>query len=187
MISRATAAGTRIYHISMISDETPTLLTVGHSNHTVERFLGILHRHGIEVLVDVRSRPFSKYVPHFNQPNLEPAVRAAGLQYLYMGDQLGGMPADPTLLDADGLAVYDRIRTWPAFVTGIERLDRGIRKYCVAIMCAEENPAHCHRHRLVSRAMDERGVRVRHVRADGTIMEFADVPLAREHQPTLFD
>lgn len=37
------------------------IYTVGHSNHPIERFLGLLQRHGIELLADVRSMPYSRY------------------------------------------------------------------------------------------------------------------------------
>lgn len=68
----------------------PVIFTIGHSNHNLERFLGLLEGYEIETLVDIRSNPFSRFSPHFNQPALKAAVEGLGLLYLYMGDGLGG-------------------------------------------------------------------------------------------------
>ena len=72
----------------------PAIYSLGHSNRTIEHFLSLLSQHDIEVLVDVRSRPYSRYCPHFSKPALEAAVRDAGRRYLYLGDLLGGIPDD---------------------------------------------------------------------------------------------
>src|SRR3989304_81649 len=105
-----------------------TLYTIGHSNHTAEKFLELLHEHGIEVLVDVRSQPFSRYNPQFNDNNLASALKGAGIRYLFMGDQLGGRPEGDDLLDEAGHALYHRMAESPAFLAGIERLERGVEE-----------------------------------------------------------
>ena len=43
------------------------LFTIGHSNHTVETFVTLLRQHGITAIGDVRSRPHSRFLPHFNR------------------------------------------------------------------------------------------------------------------------
>jgi len=147
----------------------PTLYTVGHSNHSEEKFLDLLRQHEIEVLVDVRSQPFSRYNPQFNDSNLKRALESAGIRYLFMGDQLGGRPEGEELLDDEGRALYHRMAESPAFLTGIERLQRGIAEHRTAIMCSEEDPAVCHRHLLVTRVVCGRGIAVLHIRGDGRL------------------
>jgi uncharacterized protein (DUF488 family) len=151
------------------SGNEPTLYTIGHSNHTEEKFLDLLHQQGIEVLVDVRSQPYSRYSPQFNDTNLKHAVEAAGIRYLFMGGQLGGRPEGEEFFDDDGHALYHRMAESPAFIAGIARLQRGVARHRVAIMCSEEDPAVCHRHLLVTRVISDRGIDVRHIRGDGRL------------------
>jgi uncharacterized protein (DUF488 family) len=145
------------------------VLTIGHSNRSLEEFLALLKQHGVEVLADVRSQPHSKYVPHFDAASLKRAVEAAGLQYVFLGRELGGMPEGREFYDAEGHAVYSRIAASEPFRRGIARLLEGIRKYRVAIMCGEEDPTNCHRRLLVGKVLTGQGVGVRHIRSDGRI------------------
>jgi uncharacterized protein (DUF488 family) len=153
------------------------IFTIGHSNYPVEFFLELLQAHSIEVLVDARSRPYSRYVPHFGRERLQEFLRAQGLRYLYMGDVLGGRPAGAEFYNAEGHVRYDLVAESPAFVSGLDRLIEGAGKYRVAVMCAEENPAHCHRHLLIGRALASRGVDVFHIRRE---------PAAVDPQAALF-
>ncbi len=145
------------------------LYSVGHSNHDAAKFLGLLKQHHIETLVDVRSAPYSRYCPQFNRPALEQLVTGEGIQYIYMGDQLGGMPKDESLYDDTGSPDYDRIAAAPFFIDGIRQLIALLPDARCAMMCAEENPQHCHRHRLVEPALVASGIEIRHIRGDGRV------------------
>jgi uncharacterized protein (DUF488 family) len=167
------------------SSSRPTLYTIGHSNHSGEQFVDLLSRHGIEVLVDVRSQPHSRYNPQFNDSNLANALKLAGIHYLFMGDQLGGRPQGEEFVDASGHALYHRMAESPEFLAGIERLQRGVEEHCVAIMCSEENPAICHRHLLVTRVISRQGIDVLHIRGDGRL-ETEEQVAPQEKQGLLF-
>jgi uncharacterized protein (DUF488 family) len=145
------------------------VLTIGHSNRPIDEFLALLKQNAVEVLVDVRSQPHSRYVPHFDSANLKRAVEAAGVQYVFLGRELGGKPEGREFYDAGDHAVYSRIAASEPFRRGIVRLLEGIRKYRVAIMCSEEDPANCHRRLLVGRVLMEQGVGIKHIRGDGRI------------------
>src|ERR1051325_1474694 len=69
-----------------------TLYSIGHSNAEISAFLELLTRHGIELLVDTRSQPYSRYSPHFNRETLKAWLGEAEIAYLFMGEQLGGRP-----------------------------------------------------------------------------------------------
>ena len=153
-----------------------TIFTVGHSNHELEKFIDLLRPHRIDVLVDIRSNPFSRFAPQFNKKGIEKAVKANGMKYLFLGRELGGRPHGSEFYDADGFVLYDRLAESPLFLEGIQRLVKGIKTYRVALMCSEENPANCHRHLLVGRILAGRGVNVQHVRKDGKVQ--AEVELA---------
>jgi len=147
------------------------LLTIGHSNHAHEHFQSLLREHGVEVLVDVRSWPHSRYVEWVDRTQLPGVVSRAGAKYLFLGDRLGGRPEGEEFYDGDGHVLYSRLATSPDFCTGIERLRRGLERYRVAIMCSEEDPAECHRRLLVAKVLLEQGVDVSHIRGDGRIEE----------------
>jgi uncharacterized protein (DUF488 family) len=161
------------------------LFTVGHSNQPVEAFIDLLREHEIGVVVDVRSSPYSKYVPHFNKEEIQQALENAGIKYLFLGRELGGRPEGSEFYDEENYVLYHRLAESPLFLAGVERLEKGLRQYRVAIMCSEEDPGVCHRQLLVGRVMRQRGVQVEHIRGDGTI-ELAAEP-AGSKQLLLFD
>ena len=148
---------------------TPRVLTVGHSNHTLAHFLELLSLHGVQVAVDVRSAPYSKYAKQFDYENLKTALEKSPIRYLYLGRELGGRPKQTEFYDQQGHILYDRVVASLLFQEGVARLERGIREYRVALLCAEENPSACHRRRLVGRVLLSRGIQVEHIRGDGRI------------------
>lgn len=150
-----------------MSGSPPTLFTLGHSNHSSEHFARLLGSAGIEVLVDVRSWPHSRYVEWADRSRLPDVARAAGSKYLFLGDSLGGRPDDQGLYDEDGHVLYGRVAATASFRAGLERLKRGLGDFRLAIMCSEENPEFCHRRLLVSKVLLEEGIGVTHIRGDG--------------------
>ena len=168
-----------------------TVYTIGHSSHAAEVFSDLLVQHGIQVLVDVRSAPYSRYAPQFDHDLLPRSLNQAGMKYLFLGRELGGRPNKPEYYDADGHVVYSRMTADPAFIEGIERLERGMTEFRIALMCGEEDPAHCHRRLLVTRVLMERGHEVLHIRGDGRVMADEEVSVASgkslvNEQPALF-
>ena len=164
------------------------VLTIGHSNHPLDRFLDLLALHGVEVLADVRTTPRSGYSPHFDQAPLRRALAGAGVRYLFLGDSLGGRPSDPACYDPDGHVRYDRVAATPLFAKGIERVLVGAAEFRVALMCGEEDPTDCHRRLLVSRVLAQRGVATSHIRGDGRLQDESSLPpLPDTCQPGLFD
>jgi uncharacterized protein (DUF488 family) len=168
------------------------IFTVGHSNHSPEVLLEILTRHGVEVVVDVRSSPYARYATHFNKEPLENYLRGRGLKYLFLGDILGGRPEGEEFYDSQGCVLYDRLAESAAFSGGIRRLLRGVEVSCIALLCGEEDPSECHRRLLLGRVLMERGVEVFHIRGDGRLQ--SEIELAEElefgktkGQMTLFD
>jgi uncharacterized protein (DUF488 family) len=160
------------------------LWTIGHSNHPLETFLDLLRRHAIEVLVDVRSSPYSGYCPHFNLEQLKPAVKAAGMQYLYLGDAIGGRAEGAEFYDEEGRALYNKVAETEKFQNGIERLIKGLRAYRIAILCGEEDPTNCHRRLLIGRVLGERGVELIHIRGDGRVQSEAEIAAEEKFQKT---
>jgi uncharacterized protein (DUF488 family) len=151
------------------------VLTIGHSNHTVEHFLSLLKAQAVQVVVDTRSQPYSKYATQFDHEALKPVLQDVGIRYLYLGRELGGRPEGDEFYDGEGHVLYDRVAATSLFQEGLSRLERGIREYKVALLCAEENPAACHRRLLVGRVLVDRGIQVEHIRGDGRIQTEQEV------------
>ena len=155
-----------------------TIWTVGHSNHPLETFLDLLARHQIAVLIDVRSSPYSRYASQFNREAIQPALQHCKIQYLYLGDLLGGRVEDPRFYDQDGRVLYGEVAQSPSFRQGIERLMERAAHSRTAILCGEEDPTDCHRRLLVGRVLQDRGASVIHLRGDGR--EQTEAELAAE-------
>ncbi|GAB4174014.1 MAG: hypothetical protein Fur006_03610 [Coleofasciculaceae cyanobacterium] len=71
-------------------NSTKQLFTIGHSNHSIDDFITLLQTHGITAVADVRSHPYSRYLPHFNKSELEAALQHVGIEYRFLGQELGG-------------------------------------------------------------------------------------------------
>ena len=154
-----------------------TIYTIGHSDHTIEDFVGLLQRHGITLVVDVRSQPYSRWVHQFNRELLLRDLQDAGLGYRYMGDALGGRPEDSSLYDpGEERPDYRRLEQTSAYQAGIERLLELAKEERVVVMCSEGDHHHCHRHLLLTQTLLERDVRVLHVQPDGTTVRGSQIP-----------
>ncbi len=166
-------------------ETTLTIYSIGHSNQPQDAFIALLQRHGIQSLADVRSAPYSRYVPHFNRPELEYAVERAGIRYLYLGDELGGRPSGNEFYDDEGYVLYYRAARAPFFVRGLERLTDEGALCRTAIMCSEEDPTNCHRRLLIARVLEEQGTPTLHIRGDDRIQTADD--FRRGQQLSLWD
>lgn len=152
-----------------------TIYTVGHSNHEAEKFVALLRSHGIEMIVDVRSSPYSRYVPQANRETLARTLEAAGIAYRWAGDRLGGKPEGE-------VADYDQLRASTSFQEGIADLLALASRQRTAIMCAEGDHRRCHRHKLITPALLDHEARVLHIQPDGSLVDEAKEP----RQLTLF-
>lgn len=146
------------------------LFTIGHSTHDFARFLGLLKQHGIQVVADVRSRPFSR-LTWFCRPELEKELRANSLRYVFLGDELGARRVGRECYIGPR-ADYGLIAGTLAFQKGIERLRDGVLKFRVALMCAEKDPLDCHRTVLVCRYAQE-FAEIFHILPDGRLESHA--------------
>lgn len=171
-----------------------TLYTIGHSNITLEDFLANLRAHNISVLVDVRSAPYSRFVPHFNKNVLEASLKENGVDYRFAGESLGGQPKDETLYkdhtipdeNADPSqflrsVLYKEMMKRDAYQKGIRRLLEIVYETeqqggSVAILCSEGDPHDCHRHHLIARSLLDPRLRIvdteitiHHILKDGAL------------------
>jgi len=127
------------------------VFTLGTSTRSLEEFLELLHHYGIETLVDVRRFPTSRF-EHFKQENLVTTLAAAGIEYVHLGEELGGYRSG-------GYEAFMRSET---FVRGLQRLEALAGERHVAVVCSERLPWKCHR-RFIGHALRQRGWDVHHI------------------------
>lgn len=151
-----------------MSAGAPPVLTIGHSNHGLEAFIALLGTHGVTLVADVRSAPYSRFNPHFNRKALDAALSERGIAYLFLGRALGGRPEDRACYE-EGRVRYDRVARTPLFREGLGRVVEEATRERVALMCAEKEPLACHRTILVGRCLVAEGIAVAHILADGSL------------------
>ena len=145
-----------------------TVWTIGHSNHKGEALLGLLEQYEISLLVDVRSRPRSRW-PQFNQRALRPSVEERGISYAWL-PALGGIPEELSLRLPNGDADFDAIRASTGYASALAEVITQTSRHRVALMCSEGNPEDCHRLSTLSPDLTERGLEVLHILRDGSLM-----------------
>lgn len=147
------------------------LYTIGHGNRKPDEFLDLLKRYDVEYLIDVRSQPYSRFSPSFNREDLSFFMQDNGVQYVFMGDSLGGRPADLACY-IDGKIDYEIVMTKEFFLEGIQRLKTAYSKNLkVALMCSETDPCECHRSKLIGRVLESEGLDLRHIDEKGRLKD----------------
>ncbi len=178
---------------SISQSNSQPIYSIGHSNVTAGRIIELLHAFEIQVLVDVRSSPYSQFAPQFNRETFEHSLNLAEIEYKYAGEHLGGRPKDPSCYKdgrlPDGKADYLHLVDYPEVMTkdffrkGIERLLEIAGQKRVAVMCSEEDPAQCHRHHLIGRYLTQQGITVLHIRGDGSTIKDQYLPNLKQEPP----
>ncbi len=153
---------------------SPTILTIGHSRHSLERFLALLEAGQVTAVADVRSAPVSRFSPQFNKSALAASLAAQNIGYVFLGKELGGRPEQAELY-TQGRADYEKMAASPDFRAGLAQLMEAAAQNRVAAMCSEADPLDCHRCLLVGRALAEAGVEVGHILGSGEIVSHGAV------------
>jgi len=146
------------------------IFTIGYGNRSIQAFLQLLHKYEIEILIDVRTNPFSRFNPDFRSKKLELHLINNNIGYLFLGYELGGKPLDVDCYTNEEVD-YEKIKFKPFFADGIKevmKINRSGRK--LALMCSEQSPLQCHRKLLIGEYLSDLGFEVLHIDKDGTIL-----------------
>jgi len=174
----------------MTDRQSNIVYTIGHSNHTIEDFVSLLKKHGIDCIADVRSTPYSHYNTQFNREFLVSELRNANIEYVYLGNQLGARTDDARCYNGNSVN-FECLAKTEQFHIGLEHLADISMKYRVALMCAEKDPIECHRFILICRNLKNSGLHIKHILSDGGIEDNNETErrLVRmlKIEPTLFD
>lgn len=146
------------------------IYTIGHSNHDNIYFLELLKKFNINCVIDIRSVPFSKYVPHFNKNVIKKFLNIHGIYCVYMAKEFGAIREDTNLFHPGGYLDFEKVKNTKEFRDGLQRLSKGIEKgYRIALMCTEKDPLDCHRSIMIAPELVKEGFFVTHILPDGNI------------------
>ena len=139
-----------------------TIYTIGHGRHAFADFLGLLQKHGIKFVCDVRSVARSRW-PQFNGFVLQELLNENGIGYEHLPETGGKMKPKPEDL-----------------ARGIDRIVEITSEVPTAIMCSESAPlskhkvprANCHRVGMLAPMLKAKGARIIHILPNGETLEF---------------
>ena len=145
------------------TDSTPPVFTVGYGKRSIDALLTLLQRWRIDFLDDVPTKPYSRFKPEFNEVPLSERLRRAGVRYVFMGDEIGGMPDDPSAY-VEGKVDYKATEALPTYQAGVDRIANAFEKRLrIILMCSEGKPEMCHRSKLIGQTLAARGIPVVHL------------------------
>ncbi len=155
----------------VLVSESSRLYSIGYATKPIDTFIGQLQRYGVNAVADVRSVPYSKAFHDYHQEALAESLKQSNIHYVYLGAELGPRSKDDSHYDECGQVQFDRLAQSPLYQQGVERLKTGLRKgMTIALMCAEKDPADCHRSLLIGYDLQRRlGLEVEHITHDGAI------------------
>lgn len=167
--------------------KTP-IYTIGYGARSIEEFISKLEELQIAYLIDIRSRPYSRYKPDFSKEPLDDHLKKREIRYVFMGDTLGGQPDDPDCYTDDGKVDYEKCRQKSFFQEGLNRLSTvWQQQIAVVLMCSEGKPENCHRSKLIGASLIEMGIKVGHIDENGQVLTQEEVMLrVVGGQPSLF-
>jgi uncharacterized protein (DUF488 family) len=146
------------------------IYSLGTSNRSLEEFVKLLKSYAIEMVVDVRSFPASRF-PHFRKEPLLQSLGEQGFGYYYLGKELGGYRKGG----------YEAYTQTLEYLAGLELLARMASRCRCAILCAERLPWRCHR-RFIGRSLQERYWKVVHIIEAGKIWEDETTDASTENE-----
>lgn len=144
------------------------IYTIGYSGFSIQSFIDTLKQHGIRLLVDVRSSPYSTHYADFNKEILQSTLHKNGIYYRNYAEEFGARQKDKSLYTKSGYLDFSLHCKTTSFQNGVNKLINAMEMgYVFALMCAEKDPINCHRSIMVSRYFSKLGYTVAHIEANG--------------------
>jgi len=127
------------------------VFTIGHSTHTIINFIKLLNRYSVSLICDVRLQPYSKYNSQFNKDSIKRALLKSEIEYLFLGEELGGRSKNTSYYNSKGKLQYHLLAQDPLFKKGLKKIITEVKRCNIALMCSEGDPLKGHRTILVCR------------------------------------
>lgn len=139
-----------------------SVFTIGHGETAWHDFAYALRLNAVELLVDVRAWPYSECAPWFDRERIERGARSEGMEYLWLGAQLGA-------LTADGRADFIAREREPRYREGINELLSLAQDRRACLVSSQPDPFASHRHQLIAQTLMRHDVEVLHILPGGQL------------------
>ena len=140
------------------------IYTIGYAGFAINDFIDVLSELNIKIVIDVRSHPVSAYYIDYNKDNLEKTLQAKHIHYRNYSNEFGARQSDLKFYSNDGYLDFSKYVQSTQFRNGLERIKTGIAAgFDFVLMCAEKNPAMCHRTIMIAREFAKEGYEVIHI------------------------
>ncbi|KZX11132.1 DUF488 domain-containing protein [Methanobrevibacter curvatus] len=146
-----------------------TIYTIGHSVYEIDYFINLLNKYEINLVLDVRSIPYSKHTPQFNRELIKKSLENKGIRYEFFGDVFGARQKDHALFNEEGILDFVKFKELDSFKEALNKVIENINLLNIVIMCSEKEPLDCHRSILISKAFSNHGVEVYHILDNGEL------------------
>ena len=146
-----------------------TIYTIGHSVHKADYFINLLKKHDIDLVLDVRSSPFSKHASQFNREIIQKELERNGIHYKFVGNTFGARQKDSSLYSDEGILDFDKVKKTDKFKECVEKVIEYINRANIVLMCSEKDPIDCHRSILLSKAFFDEDINIKHILENGEV------------------
>jgi uncharacterized protein (DUF488 family) len=163
------------------------IITIGYGLRSPNEFLMLLQQHEIQYLVDVRTSPYSKHNAEFSQNEIKAWLAANKIIYVFLGDMLGGRPADSSCY-TEGKVDYTKYSQKDIYKSGLSRLKNAFSQQLrLALMCSESKPQMCHRSKLIGPSLEQLSIPIVHIDEKGELKSQEQIiTLITDKQQKLF-
>lgn len=165
-----------------MSNTTPlierTIWTIGHADHSLEKFLGLLAAQHIQVLVDTRSMLPTDSNIWFHPDNLQASLENASIKFRRFGQDIPKGAEGVPLHEPEGsykAGPLPCLQFESVAFQGWAKLEQGCRHSRIALLCSEESPVRCNRRLLISRPLTAKGIKTCHIRGNGRLQAEEDL------------
>lgn len=138
-----------------------TIYTIGYSNYDIDAFLNVIKKYNISCVIDVRSKPYSKYFSNYNKDVLSRVLDRNTIYYRNYSEEFGAQQHDGKFYSEEGFLDFQKFVKSEKFQEGFKKIELGMGKgFVFALMCAESDPINCHRNIMVAKEFFEHGYNV---------------------------
>ena len=147
------------------------IYTIGYSGFILDTFLKTLKDNGINVVIDVRSTPYSEWFQDFNKTNIEIFLKKNNIYYRNYAEEFGARQENKAFFNDEGYLDFGKFAKSEQFRKGFEKICNSIEQgYNIVLMCAEKNPIQCHRSMLIAKEFHDAGYEVVHILPEGKFL-----------------
>ena len=156
------------------------IYTIGYSGFKIDEFISKIREYKIDVIIDVRSSPYSQYFKEYNKENICRVLNELKGKKIYYRNynlEFGARQLDTgENYYPKGYLDFERFSKSENFLLGVKKIEDSMKQnYTVVLMCAEKDPFTCHRAILVSRAFFKKGYKIIHLMPDGENLTQEDI------------